>query len=229
MTGVANSKKETVAPWDETISDMSDCDVIANIIRRVVVRRKAEDVAKDLMEEFGSFARIVDATPRELKQIDGMGDAACSVITLLLPFYRKYSVSKIKKGTSFADTAELGRFICNCMVGRRDESFLVICFNEKKKLISWQVIYEGSIHSVDISMRKLISHVMDMGAARVVVAHNHVDGTLNPSNEDFETTNEIFNALASLNIALDDHIVTCGNEFVSLARLGGMFKTGSKE
>ncbi len=227
---MAKPKKETAVPWNETICDMSDCDVIANLIRRVVVKRKAEDVAKDLMAEFGSFARIIDATHKELKQIDGMGDAACSVITLLPAFYRKYSMSKIKKGTTFDGIEELGMFICNCMAGRRDEALLVVCFNEKMKLISWKVIHEGSIHSVDISMRKIMSYALDEEAAHVVIAHNHIDGILNPSDEDFETTNAIFNALESLKIVLDDHFITCRNEYASLARLsGGTLKPGNKE
>ena len=88
--------KPAALSFDEEFEKLSDCEVLANLIRRVVVRRKAEDVAKDLMEEFGSFARVIDATPKELKKIKGMGDAACSVITLLPRFYRKYRTGNVK-------------------------------------------------------------------------------------------------------------------------------------
>ncbi len=212
--------KNPASSLDEEFEKLSDCEVLANLIRRVVVRRKAEEVAEDLMAEFGSFARVIDATPKELKKIKGMGDAACSVITLLPLFYRKYRTGNVRKGTSFADREKLANFICDCMIGHRNEVLLVVCLNAKSKLISWKIIHEGSIHSVDISIRKILDYALTAEAEHLVIAHNHVDGTLYPSQEDFETTAIIFEALEPLKIILDDHIITSGNEYLSLKKFG---------
>lgn len=208
--------KITSDSFREEFEKLSDCEVLENLIRRVVVKRKAKDVAEDLLAEFGSFARVIDATHKELKKIEGMGDAACSVVTLIPSFYRKYRTGNVKKGTSFADRDNLARFICDCMVGHRNEVVIIVCLDAKLKLISWKQIFEGSIHSVDINMSKIVRYALDANAAHVVIAHNHVDGILYPSNEDLEVTNEVFSALDAFGIVLDDHIVTCDGEYVSI-------------
>ena len=198
--------------WNEDFDNLSDCEVLEKLISSVVSKRSAADVAKDLLEEFGSFSRVIDASPRELKRVEGMSDAA----------WRKYNTSNVKKGTSFASFDELARFVSNCMIGYKNEVLLVLCFDEKSKLISWKTIHEGSIHSLDISVRKIVSYAVSTEASRVVVAHNHVDGILHPSRADLDSTEMLFDVLANMGITLVDHIITCNGEYLSLAKFRGV-------
>lgn len=218
---MAKEEKKKVKDIFENSDNLSDEEVLESIIRYTVVRRKANEVARDLMAEFGSFARVMNATKRELKAIPGMGEAACSTIILFKSFYRKYKMSAVKKGITFANRDELGRFVCDCMIGRGNEVLLVICLNDKSKLIAWKAVQEGSLHHVDINPRDILVFALDVNASKIIIAHNHIDGVLCPSREDFEITENLCEAFKSVGIMLLDHIITCNNEYVSLARLSG--------
>jgi len=54
----------------------------------------------------------------------------------------------------------------------------------------------------------------------VVLAHNHTSGIALPSEEDKDTTRQVFYALKAVGVVMADHIVVAGDDFVSLAADG---------
>ena len=85
-----------------------------------------------------------------------------------------------------------------------------------------RVIHEGSINSVGISVRKILETALRCGASSVILAHNHTSGIALPSQEDLETTRQLWTALTAAGIQLADHIVVAGDDYVSL-RADGVF------
>ena len=53
-------------------------------------------------------------------------------------------------------------------------------------------------------------------ATAVVLAHNHPGGSAVPSREDVATTQQLRKVLSPAGIALLDHIVVAGDEFMSM-------------
>jgi len=54
----------------------------------------------------------------------------------------------------------------------------------------------------------------------VILSHNHVDAYALPSREDELTTRRIRDALLLVGITLADHIIVCGEDYVSFADSG---------
>ena len=57
----------------------------------------------------------------------------------------------------------------------------------------------------------------------LVLAHNHPSGIAIPSPEDIHTTRRLAAALASVEIALADHIVVADGDYVSMVQSGYRF------
>ena len=94
-------------------------------------------------------------------------------------------------------------------------SFLA-CFDGKLKLLGVRLLSEGSPSANEISLRKIATEALALGATAVVLAHNHPSGLATPSQEDIFITHYIRDALQPLGITLYDHVIMTDDDMVSL-------------
>ena len=70
-----------------------------------------------------------------------------------------------------------------------------------------EVMQEGTIDHAAVYPREVIRRALDLGAASVIMVHNHPVGTPQPSDEDVAMTREVAAALTAVGIDLHDHVV----------------------
>ena len=66
----------------------------------------------------------------------------------------------------------------------------------------------------------MVENALRCDASRVILGHNHPSGVALPSEEDRQITLQIQQALATMSIALVDHIIVADGDFVSMAASG---------
>ena len=54
----------------------------------------------------------------------------------------------------------------------------------------------------------------------IIIAHNHPNGDLIPSDEDIKATSDLFRTLKPVGIMLLDHIIVAGGQAISLKESG---------
>ena len=64
--------------------------------------------------------------------------------------------------------------------------------------------------------REIFREVIKRGATRVVVAHNHPSGSLDPSPEDITLTRQLLKGANLLGIPLLDHLILGNGDFSSI-------------
>lgn len=100
------------------------------------------------------------------------------------------------------------------------ETFVVICLDTKNRVLAVNVAFTGTLDSCSITLREVYKAAVVVGAASIVVSHNHPSGDPTPSPEDVALTRSIVEAGRLLDIDLLDHIVLGNNAFVSLREKG---------
>ena len=90
---------------------------------------------------------------------------------------------------------------------RKQEHFLCISINGANEVMNIRVITIGLINKSQVHPREVFADVIAERASAVIVAHNHPDGDLKPSNEDITVTKRMKEAAALLGISLLDHII----------------------
>ncbi len=66
-----------------------------------------------------------------------------------------------------------------------------------------------------LKLRKIVEVALKHRAVSVIIAHNHPGGVAEPSDNDDKITEQIKNALQTVGISLQDHLVIAGNEYFS--------------
>ena len=105
------------------------------------------------------------------------------------------------------------------------EYLCVVNLNNRKQPINYNVVAIGDEFGVDTSVANVFKSSLLTGATSIIILHNHVSGSLNPSEGDLEVTEKFIKAGEMLDIAVLDHIIVAGKsgKFRSLELTTNLF------
>ena len=100
------------------------------------------------------------------------------------------------------------------------EQFRVLFLDIKNQLIADEVLNEGTVDHAPVYPREVARRALELGAASVILVHNHPSGDPKPSRDDIEMTREVRAAAEALGIAIHDHLVIGRKGHASFRSLG---------
>jgi DNA repair protein RadC len=202
------------------IRSLADYEILEMVLFDVFARRDTRDMAKLLINKFGSVAGVLNAEPIELKQIDGIGDNAVFHLKLLLDLFSRLHISTKADQPILSNWHSVINY-CNLTMGfRKTECFRILYLSKKNALIADELSEGGTIDKVQIYPREIAKKAIEHSAAAVILVHNHPSGEAKPSAEDIEMTKEINTALSSLSIKIHDHLIVANNNHFSFRASG---------
>lgn len=198
------------------LDDFEPHNVLELLLFYAIPQKDTNEIAHLLINRFGSVDKVFDASVDELKEINGIGDHAATLIKLIPALARRYAVEKNKKGLVFNNVDTMGQYFVSQYVGVTVETVLFLLLDNKFNAIDCVKIHEGSINSCEITVRKLAEIAFRNNASMVVLAHNHPSGLPIPSSADLYTTQQLRAALNLLGIQMLAHIVVAGEDYANI-------------
>src|ERR1022692_327777 len=101
-----------------------------------------------------------------------------------------------------------------------NETFYVLFLNSRHGVIKHEPLFFGTVDGTAVYPRVVVKRALDLGAAAIIIAHQHPSGESSPSQADFRITERLRDALALVDIRLLDHIIIAGSTYTSLAETG---------
>lgn len=176
-----------------------------------IPRVDTNEIAINMIEQFGSFSALLEAHPKEISRVCGVKESTAILIALQRTISKRYIQSKWEKKHRFANINMLCNYCSDALLYKDREYFLVICLDIQKRLLHTEIISEGDIISAKISPRKIVEIAMRYQAVSLVFSHNHPNGKAKPSKADINFTSKLISVLEPLNITVSDHIVVAAD------------------
>ncbi|MBQ5968618.1 MAG: hypothetical protein IJL52_00700 [Clostridia bacterium] len=190
--------------------------------------RDTNPIAHALIDAFGSFSAVLEATPEQLQRIKGMTANAAVLLNLILPVFRRYE-EDARRRPRLETSTQVADYMRSRYRGVTVETLYALCFDETATLLSVRKVVEGDACSMPMDFRALAAAALETGATHVTLVHNHPGGIAAPSMEDARSTRSARTLLKALKINLDDHIIVAGEQFFSMAnsaRFASIFLEG---
>lgn len=215
--GHRNRLKEEVLSADIT-SPKSPEKLLEMLLFYGVPRQDTAPIAKALLARFGDFSGVLDAEIEDLVSVKGVTRNAAALIKLMRPVGRTYVLSKFKQKDTLKNHDEIGNFIATRYYAIENECFSILCLNRLGKVLSFEMLSDGSTELVSFSVRAFLKKILKTDATAVVIAHNHPGGIALPSKEDIELTLKLKEALDMVSINLIDHVIVGDGDYTSMAQ-----------
>lgn len=199
---------------------LSDAELLAILLRTGIKGMSAVDLARYLLNEFGSLGRLMNAPERELVRHKGMGQASFTQFAVVREIGRRVLAEELQEGTLFDSPKVAADFLRLHLGHERVEVSLVLLLNRQNRLINCVELSRGTVAENTVYVREVVKLALDHYADSLIVAHNHPGGAAEPSPSDIEWTGRLKQALELVDVRLLDHFIVTARQAVSLAEQG---------
>lgn len=201
-------------------TSMADYELLELLLGYVLVRQDTKPLAKKLLAQFRSLRGILNAHPNELQDIEGIGASTEALFLLVREIVARYDEGALRLREVMADPEAVERIARARLAGSSVEEVWVAFVDAQNRLIEWERLRQGSIHTVPLDAREIVEKIVHYRASGIVLVHNHPGGSLLPSPADVTITKNIRDAADLVHCRLLDHIVVSDISCFSLHKSG---------
>ena len=185
---------------------LTDPELLAILLRTGVPGANAVEVARQLLERYGSLSGLSRCTIKEIASIRGIG--AAKAIQLVAAFGLGRRLASERLARQKLDSPELIHdLVAAEMRTLHKESLRVILLDTRYHLLRMEEVSLGSVNESIAHPRDVFRPAVIASAYAVIVVHNHPSGDPSPSQSDHSLTRRLAEAAELLQIKLLDHII----------------------
>lgn len=185
---------------------LADSELIAILLRTGLPGANAVDVARELLQRYGSLAALSRCTVKEIAAIRGIGTA--KGVQLVAAFGLGQRLARETLVRQKLDSPELVHdLIAPELRALHKESLRVLLLDTRYHLLRMEEVSLGSINESIAHPRDVFRPAVIASAYAVIVVHNHPSGDPSPSQSDHSLTRRLAEAAELLQIKLLDHII----------------------
>jgi len=201
-------------------ASLSDGELLAVLLGTGVRGENAAELARRLLEGWGSLAALLGASASELSRAHGIGPARAARLAAALELGRRYLEAPQDPRSTLAAPVDAARFFKARLLDLPHEVFCCLFLDTRHRLIRYEELFRGTIDGATVYPREVVKRALAHNASAVILGHNHPSGVSEPSEADRSITLKLAKALALVEIRLLDHVVVSRGGHVSLAERG---------
>ena len=169
---------------------------------------RAAEVSDTLIDRRGSLAAILSSEPNFVASIAG-GRAAMACRVAHGMFTHSLQADIEQRPVLERQEAVISYLKLQC--GHAPTEQLWVLYLYSKHHLLNQLVFPGTIDSASMGVREIMTRGLEVGAAGLVLAHNHPSGIASPSEADRLGTGRAVEAGRHLGIVVHDHLIITRN------------------
>ena len=186
---------------------LPDYEMLELVLFRAIPRQDVKPLARLLIEKFGDFGRVLTASPHQLKQVKGIGDAVIVELKVVEAAAQRLARAKVLQRHVISSWDAVLDYCHTVMAHRETEQFRVLFLDRKNVLIADEEQAQGTVDHVPVYPREVVKRALELNASAIILVHNHPSGDPTPSQADIQITGQIEEAARVLGITLHDHLI----------------------
>lgn len=127
---------------------------------------------------------------------------------------------RFRRGKTIRTPDDALEYVRSQVATLEHEVFGAAFLDNRHRLISFDIIFRGTLDGTSIYPREILKEALKHNAAAVLLFHNHPSGVAEASQADERITKRLKSALDFVDIRVLDHFIVAGTEHYSFAKHG---------
>ena len=199
---------------------LADHELIEMVLFLALPRRDTKPVARALIGRFGSFAAAISASPTQLIEVPGLGDAGVAALKTVQAAAQRLSKAEVLYRPILSNWDRLMEYLQSMLAHEKIEQFRILFLDNRNRLLADEKQAQGTVNHTPVYPREVVKRALELHATAIILVHNHPSGDPSPSTEDIAMTKEIKKAATALTIVLHDHIIVGNGQWLSFRKTG---------
>ncbi|MBU1565323.1 MAG: DNA repair protein RadC [Proteobacteria bacterium] len=189
------------------LDGFADSEVLELLLSFGTPRTDCKEPARNLLQKFGTFAKVIEAPLASLQEVRGVGPKNGFALHFIRAVASYYLKERLRGKRYLHSSQDVIDYLIHSLRGLKKEVFLVIYLDASHAIIDSVIAAEGTLTVNTVYPREIIKKALDFHAAALIIAHNHPSGSLQPSPQDMKLTRSLYLLCSSMQIQLLDHLV----------------------
>jgi DNA repair protein RadC len=199
------------------LTGFHDYEVVELLLTLATPRKDCKDAAKAAMRQFKTLQGVLEASPKALCEVPGIGPKNLFGIKLIKAVADRYLEKRLLHRNALNNSKELFEYLNHSIRDKDRECFNVVFLDAKNKVIATETLFEGTLTASSVYPREVVLAALNHHAAALIFAHNHPSGDPKPSPEDVAITRQLVFACRVVGITVHEHLIIGNNRYFSFA------------
>jgi len=205
-----------------------DYEVIELLLTLATPRKDCKTAAKLALKKFKTLQGVLEADPRELLEVPGIGPINMLGIKLIKAVSDRFLAKKVIGKNAITNSRDLYTYLQGAIRDKTRECFMAIFLDSKNRVLAMDTLFEGTLTASGVYPREVIRAALQHRAAALIFAHNHPSGEPGPSAEDVAVTRQLVLAGRVMGITVHEHLIVGENGYYSFADQGHLTRMNSE-
>ena len=203
------------------VSSLNNTELLAVLIGSGRKGKSAEMLADELLAMTNhDLQTLGKLSPEGYAQILGIGRARATVLSAAMELgRRRTALNRITKSRISSSCDVYNRYV-DRLSDLGHEEFHVLLLKRSNEVLAELKISIGGLTGTVADPKIIFSRALALGAAAMILIHNHPSGNPKPSTSDINLTNNLVKAGKFLDLPVLDHVIIAGKSFTSLSDSG---------
>jgi DNA repair protein RadC len=191
------------------------------LMRLLALGQSAPRLADRLIDERGSLGSVLATSDERLRQM-GADSNGIALLSLIRETISAVLERDPRERVRIDPPTVLVDMLHGAMAHLPVEQVRVAYLDARRQLDRIEMLATGTVRAAAVYPREIARRALELGAAAIILVHNHPSGDPTPSQGDILLTKRVAQALETIDVDLADHIVIARSGHVSL-RESGLF------
>ena len=170
-----------------TLRDFADHEALEMLLYSAIPRRNTNDIAHDLIGKFGKIHEVLTEDKDALCTVDGIGNATAEQIVFFGELFDRLNAG-VFANMPIDSMDKAGMYAMLRMSLSPADSASVMYLDGDGRIISEERLYRGKGNMTDDLPINVVRLGIELGAASILLMHNHRHEPLEPSPDDKHIT-----------------------------------------
>lgn len=199
---------------------LSDAELVAIFLRTGVTGKSAVDLARDMLNQFGSLTALCGADQAAFCSIHGLGEAKYVQLQAVLEMAQRALGEKLKQGVSLNSPSAVRDYLRLRLNNLPHEVFVGVFLDAQNRVLAVEDLFSGTLMQTSVYPREVVKRALFHNAAALIFAHNHPSGVAEPSRADEMLTATLKRSLALVDVKVLDHFIVGADGTTSFSERG---------
>jgi DNA repair protein RadC len=202
-------------------SALSDAELLAILVGSGSTKEDALTLMKRILADCNNnLNSLGKMTLRQLCEYNGVGEAKAITILAACELGKRRQMESPEERPDLGTATRIYNHMHPMMQDLDVEEFWLLLMNRNYRLIKKVRISHGGITEVAVDIRIIMREAVLANATIMAVCHNHPSGSLRPSQQDNQLTNNLKSACDVMRIHFLDHVIITDGHYFSYHESG---------
>ena len=193
---------------------LSKHEIVELLLFYSIPQKNTNPLAHSLIDKYGTLKNLFAADKEDLMTVPGVGEKTASFIKLLGKLFGYVAEEEADKVT-FYSLDSVRPYLLRVLGRQTGECFCAFYLNDANKIMKREFCTQNDSGKVEIDLPALHKTCILVKPQKVVIAHNHPSGYLEPSLQDDRMTDKIAQFLKIIGVKFYDHLIVGPNDVYS--------------